>query len=375
MSNVFQLKNVNKSLYAKNELEAYAKVVEKELTDYFDHESLHIFGVSKKERQLSKNIFEHIEDYVLRPAKRLRASFVYNGYELLGGQNKEGIIKASMCVELIHAGLLVHDDFMDQDITRRGKFTTHEYYSQIHHQNRYFGDSKHYGASMAVNIGDAALFLGHQILGESPFDPAKKVIALNRLSRGIVNTALGQAFDVTMEVQKNAVEKDILDLHFAKTAIYTYENPLHIGAILAGASEGDLSVISKYAIPGGIAFQLQDDILGFFGDSKKTGKASYSDLKEGKTTLLIIKALENGSKGQVNRLMQIWGKRDLTRKEADEARQIVADTGSLEYSKKISIKFAKKAQESIPLMLKRKWNKKAIDYLDGIAQYMIERDL
>ena len=233
----------------------------------------------------------------------------------------------------------------------------------------------HYGESMAVTVGDVALLAGHQILGEVDFLENRKLRALNRLLRGIVNTGFGQAFDVTLEASGIATEKDIFDLHLAKTAIYTYENPLHIGAILAGSKERDLELISKYAIPGGIAFQLQDDILGLYGDPVKTGKPAHSDLRQGKMTLLIIYTLKHGSSAQVARLKQIWGKRNLTESEAEEARKIVKDTGSLDYSRDVSKAWAQRAQKAIPEMIKKNWNRKAIDYLDGIAQYMVERDV
>ena len=228
---------------------------------------------------------------------------------------------------------------------------------------------------MALNVGDIDLLAGHQILGECAFAEKLKLAALNRMLRGVINTGFGQAFDVTLEAKGKAVEKDIFDLHLAKTAIYTYENPLHVGALLAGANESDLKSLSKYAIPGGVAFQLQDDILGLYGDPAKTGKPAHSDLRQGKMTLLVIYALKHGSPAQVTRLKQIWGKRDLTQAEAEEARKIVKDTGSLDYSRDVSRSWAKRAQKAIPDMINRGWNKEAIHYLDGIAQYMVERDI
>ncbi len=102
------------------------------------------------------------------------------------------------------------------------------------------------------------------------------------------------------------IEKDVTDIHHGKTSIYTYENPLHIGAILAGASTNDLELLSKYAIPGGIAFQIQDDILGLFGNTEKTGKPAHSDLRQGKMTLLIIKALEKANPNQKSKLLKLW---------------------------------------------------------------------
>ena len=364
-----------KSKKAKQDLLKFVSIINKELERYFDSELKNVFGVSVEEKKLNKSILQHIKEHNLRPAKRLRGSFVYYGHNLLGKAEEKDILKASMSVELIHTALLMHDDFMDQDDTRRGKPTTHEYFKKKHTKNNYRFNPQHYGESMAVNAGDVALMLGFEILGTSNFAADRIVTAQNRTLRGITNTAFGQAYDITLEGIGKATEKDIINLHHAKTAIYTYENPLHIGAVLAGASEDDLKLISEYAIPGGIAFQLQDDILGLFGDPQKTGKPAHSDLRQGKMTLLIIKALEKAKNDQKELLLKYWGDRKLTDIEANIIRKIVKDTESYDYSVSISRKWAKKAQLAIIKMRKKGWNKDAINYLDGIAQYMVERDV
>lgn len=363
-----------KTIKAKNTLKNFVTRIDKELGSYFDREVNHTFGVSKKEKDLSTHILKHIKEHNLRPAKRLRGSFVYYGYKLLGGKGNKDILKVAMSIELIHTALLMHDDFMDQDDTRRGLPTTHEYYNNYHKSRKFRFSPSHYGESMAVTVGDVALLLGYEIIGLSNFKENLKTHALNRTLRGIVNTAFGQAFDITLEGVGKATEKDIADLHLAKTAIYTYENPLHIGAILAGANKHDLDLISEYAIPGGIAFQLQDDILGLFGNPVKTGKPAHSDLRQGKMTLLITKALEMGNAEQQKKIKEIWGKRELNERDANEIRKIVTFTGSLDYSRKVSVKWAKKAQKAIPKMYMRGWNENAVEYLDGIAQYMVERE-
>ena len=371
-----------KAVDAKKALVGFADKVKIQLENYFDEELKTPFGVSKAEKKLSKQVLEHIKEHDLRPAKRARAAFIYYGYKLFIGNNNTGrmkgekaIMQAAMCIELVHTALLMHDDKMDQDATRRGLPTTHEYFKAIHKKAYTNGDSHLYGDNMAVDVGDVALMLGHEILSKSDFPSDRKISALTRLLRGITNTAYGQAYDITLEATGNAKEEDVIALHHAKTAIYTYENPLHIGAILAGAKQKDLDLLSEYAIPGGIAFQLQDDVLGLFGNPIKTGKPAHSDLRQGKTTLLIIKAFELGTRKQRKRLSQIWGKDNLTESQAQEARKIVIDTGSLDYSKKVAIKWAKKAQRAIPKMQKKGWNEQSIEYLDGIAQYMVERDL
>jgi len=363
-----------KALAGKAKLENFVKLIDAELKKYFKNELKNVFGVSKKEKELDKNILKHITEHNLRPAKRLRGSFIYYGYRLFKTDKEKEIMKAAMSIELIHTALLMHDDFMDQDDTRRGLPTTNEFYKIYHKNNKFRFDSLHYGEAMAVTVGDIALMEGFKILGESNFSDTNKILAINRTLKGISNTAYGQAYNVTLESKGVATEKDITDIHHGKTAIYTYENPLHIGAVLAGAKQTDLELLSKYAIPGGIAFQIQDDILGLFGDTKKTGKPAHSDLRQGKMTLLIIKALELADKKQKKRILEVWGNRNLNKKDANDIRKIVIDTGSLNYSKKVSVNWAKKAQLAISEMIKCKWNKVSIDYLNGIAQYMVERD-
>lgn len=360
---------------AKSELVDFVKRIDAKLEDYFNKELQNPFGSIARQKKLYQSIWQHIKEHNLHPAKRLRASFVYFGYKLLGGIDEEEILTAAMSVEIIHTALLMHDDIMDQDPVRRGFPTTHKYFKTYHKQNKYIGSSDHWGQSMAIDIGDIGLFAGSEILMRSPFADNLKVKASQSLFRALMETGIGQADDISIEAIGTATEKEILALHHAKTGIYTYENPLHLGAILAGAKQKDLELLSLYAISGGIAFQLQDDILGLFGDSSKTGKPANSDLRQGKVTLLITKAIELGSKKQVAQLKQIWGNKNLTEKDAMEARKIIIETGSLNYSVKLSRKYAKKAQKAIPIMKRKNWNKQSLEFLAGIAQYMVEREI
>ena len=360
---------------AKQNLIGIVEKINPVLDKYFNSEIRESFGVSKRQKALSRLLWEHIKEHNLRPAKRLRASFVYYGYKLFGGRNENAILEAASGIELIHTALLMHDDFMDQDKTRRGRPTTQEYFRQLHKTLCWKGSAAHFGESMAVDVGDVALMAGFEILGWAKFDAIKKLKAQNQLLRGIINTGLGQAFDISLEVEAKATEKDVLDLHWAKTAVYTYQTPLLTGAILAGAKEKDLVLLVEYAKYGGVAFQLQDDILGCFGDEEKTGKAADSDLREGKMTLLYIKAKEKAEKTQAKELEELWGRSDMSSKQARRLREIIMDTGSLEYSKNVSRAWAAKAKKVAGKMLTKGWNKEAVEYLAGIAQYMVERDM
>lgn len=370
------MEDIAKAKKAQTKLNNYAQEINPHIRQFFARELKRPFGVSSSEQQISREILTHLKEYCLRPGKRLRGALVLTGNQLINGDNyTKDAITGAISVEIIHTSLLIHDDIMDLDDTRRGKPTTHKYFSKMHEEQYNFGDKDHYGESMAIQIGDIALLLGFNVLAESTIEPKLRLQVLNRLLRGIIHTGYGQAFDVTLGAIGNPQEQDLVDLHAAKTAIYTYENPLHIGALLAGAQKNDLSLLSQYAIPAGIAFQLQDDILGLYGNPEKTGKAADSDLKQKKPTLLIKKAFEFGGDDQKRHLKKIWGKTNLTSNEANEAREIVESTGSLAYSQKLSLEYAEKALSTIPKMKAKGWDPDSIEFLLGIVLYTVNREL
>jgi geranylgeranyl diphosphate synthase type I len=199
--------------------------------------------------------------------------------------------------------------------------------------------------------------------------------AISQLLRGITNTAFGQAYDVSLPKIGVLSEERVMALHKAKTAIYTFENPLFVGAILGGAGNEVLEILHQYSISGGVAFQLQDDILGIFGDEEKTGKSADSDLLQGKVTLLVSKALELGNGEQIKKIKEIWGNKEATDKEINEAKKIIKDTGSYAYSVEVAKKLAEEAAGWAKKLRKLDLNMEAIDYLEGIARYLVERDV
>jgi len=351
---------------AKDTLMQFVPIIDEKLKQYWEKEINLNFGFNQKQRYLVKKMLLHASEHNLRPAKRIRAAFVYYGY-MLGKNPDENIWNAAMSVELVHTALLMHDDFMDQDEVRRGKLTTHKYFED--------GDS-HYGESMAVDIGDAVLELGHELLLNSNFDPKLVLKANQKLMRGIANTAWGQAYDITVEkIIDRCNEDDTMTVHKAKTAIYTYENPLYIGAILAGLSSDVLNVLTDYSMDGGVAFQLQDDILGVYGNPEKTGKSANSDLLQGKVTLLVLKTLQDGTPQQIANLKKVWGHRSAEETDINNAKQAIKDSGSLDYSIKISRELAHKAANTAQGLSKLNCNQEAVDFISGVSEYMANREL
>lgn len=351
---------------AKDTLLQFVPIINTKLKEYWEKEINLNFGFNQKQKELVKKMLLHSMEHNLRPAKRIRAAFVYYGY-MLGKPIDENIWNAAMSVELVHTGLLMLDDFMDQDDVRRGLPTTHRYFEN--------GDP-HYGEAMAVMVGDIALTLGYDLLLKSEFDINLKLQATQKLLRGVVNTANGQCYDVTLEkIFDQVTEDDVMTLHRAKTAIYTYENPLYIGAILADLGDDVLKVLTDYSMDGGVAFQLQDDILGVYGNPEKTGKSANSDLLQGKVTLLILKTLTNGTLEQIADLKKVWGKRNANLIDIEKAKLAIKNSGSLEYSIKVSRGLAQKAADRAKDLFKLNCNSEAINFISDVSQYMANREL
>jgi geranylgeranyl diphosphate synthase type I len=181
----------------------------------------------------------------------------------------------------------------------------------------------------------------------------------------------GESLDVLSSIKPNFTKKDLELTHYLKTASYTVEGPLHLGAILAGATNQQLQTLSKYAIPLGKAFQLQDDILGLFGDEKKLGKPVASDIKEGKKTLLILKALEKASEHDKTVLKASLNNQNVTKEDIQKVRDIVTATNSLEHSQNTAKKLIKQAKQAITNLPQSE----SKQFLIELADYMLERTI
>lgn len=353
---------------AKKTLEEFKKKVDPEIAAYFQR-------VIEEAEKIDRNIasaIRYAEKITMSGGKRARAAFMYYGYLAGGGKERGKITKASVSIELIHSFLLIHDDIIDRDGKRHGVETMHVRYGKIGKKFLKAKDPEHFGNSMAIIIGDMVGALGNQVIFESRFAPDLIIQALWKLQGIVSMTVVGESEDVYIENRGKAMEKEILRMYENKTAKYTIEGPLHLGAILAGADGKILKILSDYAIPVGIAFQIQDDILGVFGNDGKLGKPVGSDIRQGKQTLLVCKALEKADPSQKKALRNYLGKKDLTRKELNHFRKIIVDTGSLEYAKKLAGNLVSEGKARLE---KIKINREAKDFLTGIADYMINRNL
>lgn len=316
----------------------------------------------------SREIMQCIKDFSLRGGKRIRSILIIMVYKSLGGKNENAIIDIAVSAELMQSFLLIHDDIIDDDDLRRGGPTMHRIYAEKY---KNYNNPKKFGESIAIIAGDLLVSLGNEIISKSDFDEEKRVKLLQKFNNIIKMTGYGEIIDILLGLKTNVREEDILKMHKLKTAIYTIEGPLHMGAIAAGASDEHLKTLTNYAIPLGQAFQIKDDILGMFGSEEKLGKPADSDIKEDKKTLLIIKALENSGKEQRKFIKNNLGNKNITKEEMMKIREIIKQIGSLDYSQHLAEKLVKKAKNVIKNSRLNEGGKK---FLLGIADYIVKRD-
>lgn len=361
-----------KAIKAKENLSEFKVKVEDELEKIFKGE----IEIAKEFTPYAVDYINELKNVTLAGGKRLRAAFVYYTYIMHGGNKLDEILRVCAAIELIHAFFLVEDDFMDEAETRRGYPTIHRTYEEMHEKNDYKKDSHHFGNTIAVNVGIIGDHMALNLVNNANFAPELIIKAMNRLNRQVITTGHGQIHDVLNEVRSELTEQDIINVLHWKTGIYTYDNPIHIGAILAGANDSELKDLSRYAVPGGVAFQIQDDILGSFGDESKTGKSASSDIKEGKQTLLTFKAYDEGTEEDRQVLDEVLGDMDATDEDIDSVREIFLRTGALEYSKAKALELVHEAKDALANNQQNgNWNQEGRDFLEGIADYMIDRDL
>ncbi len=331
-----------------------------------------IKDIESQDKEVGR-ILRHMEKIIMSGGKRIRPILMYFGYVAAGGRDKKKIIKASVGIELIHNYLLIHDDIIDHGRTRHGVETVDAMYETM--GKNIFSDCqdlKHLGNSMAILAGDLLEVLGTQVILDSGFDAKLTVKAVSALQSTIATTIVGQTQDVCIENKKRVSEKEILAMYKNKTAKYTIENPLKIGAILAGANLAFLNKISLFAIPIGMAFQIQDDILGLFEASEKIGKDSWSDIKEGKKTLLVSRSFRKSDRKDKEFMKKVLGNEKINSKDIEKFQNIIRKTGSLAYNQNLAKSLIEKGKFEIK---KIKINKEARDFLLEFADYMIMRSV
>lgn len=271
---------------------------------------------------------------LLQGGKRLRAAFCSWGYEAAGGTNAEAALRAATAMEFFQAAALLHDDVMDDSRMRRGRQTAHESLATTHRDLAWSGDARRFGEAGAILAGNLCLVWSDELMATSGWSVTETERARPVFDTMRTQLMGGQFLDVLVSVRgwehldaQGRIDTARTVIRY-KSAQYSVEQPLLIGARAGGLPQEQAPHLRRYGLALGEAFQMRDDLLGVFGDPAATGKPAGDDLREGKRTVLLALALRDASPQDAQLLTNRVGSADLGVDEIDEMRSIITGCGA-----------------------------------------------
>lgn len=313
-------------------------------------------------------LYKKMGNYIGK-GKRFRGALLASVYRGLTGDNSEKILRPAIGLELIQAYLLAHDDLMDKSVTRRGEPTIHKYFEQWYLDNVKDDkkEAKDFGESAGILAGDIFNHLAVDCLRGSDFPIEKRDKLVDICNKTCKITGDGQAFDL-MSPYDTPTEENYMNNINGKTVEYTGLLPIRAACVLGDAKPEQKDLLEKYIVPTIKAFQIYDDIIDCF--SPDLDKTPGADIREGKKTLLVVKAFEKVTEEQKQTLESILGKRDATSGEIEIIKDIFIETGALDECKKITEELILEGKEYLKDI---ELGKETIEFLDGFGNYMIAR--
>ncbi|CAN5146062.1 polyprenyl synthetase family protein [soil metagenome] len=305
-------------------------------------------NAAKDSSQAYYDLLKQLDVLLRRGGKRLRPLLFLIAYQGFGGRDKQASLKVAASQELLHTFLLIHDDVIDRDFHRWGGKNITGVYFERYSKTMAPRDAMHFAQSQALLAGDACFSLANQLLLTSGFDSLRTVSATQLQQRTVTQVVAAEVTETDyLNTVKFPKDEQILQLYRDKTASYSFALPLQLGALFAGADSSELLVLSEIANDLGVAFQLQDDLLGIFGHEDKMGKSNLSDLREGKRTALILKTLELAKPPDQKKLLSILGDQNVDTADLKQARIIITTSGAKEYSSNQVWQYSQRAMDKI----------------------------
>lgn len=314
--------------------ESIAAEVSTKIEGFLESKAAEFLSISPDAQDIGQALLDFT-----RGGKMIRPVLLWWGFQLAAGDDRSrgnragGVAEAAGSLELLHAAALIHDDVIDHSDTRRGKPALHRQFESSHTERRYQGGGESFGVAAAIVIGDICLALSEEL-----FEKSQTVLGITPLARDLRATLrrdvmVGQYLDVLAEVvplEDERIGERAWEVLSFKSAKYSVEQPLLLGAALGGADETQLAEISRFGLPLGQAFQLRDDVLGIFGDPAATGKPAGDDIREGKRTVLIAESMKNLSPEQIQIMADRLGDPNLTDAEVGECVSMLTESGGLD---------------------------------------------
>ncbi|WP_309505190.1 polyprenyl synthetase family protein [Streptomyces sp. KM273126] len=278
-------------------------------------------------------VVQTVRDFLAAGGKRIRALLCVVGWHAAGGDgDATSALRVAASLELFVAFALIHDDIMDDSVSRRGRPAVHRVMrARLGEDER----AERLGAGGALLVGNLALMWAQELLHTARFEPGRQRLVHGLYDAMLEEVMYGQYLDV-MGTGRGAddVEAALRIIRY-KTATATIERPLQLGAAVAGAGAATMDVFTRLGLPLGEAFQLRDDLLDVFGSPDGACAPGLGDLREGKRTVLLALGLQCADPVQRERLGHLVGRSDLGEREAAEARTILQDTGAREHTERM----------------------------------------
>jgi len=302
--------------------------------------------------------------------KMFRASFCWWGHLAVAPPtDADALVRACAALELLHASALVHDDYVDASDSRRGRPATHRTFEHEHRAAGWRSDPEQYGAAAAILLGDLLLSWSDQLLRRCGLPADVVSPALDVLDLCRTEVISGQFLDVSAQARGRADVDTAMTVLRYKSAKYSVERPLHLGAALAGGSAGTRAELTAFGLPLGEAFQLRDDLLGVFGDPATTGKPAGDDLVEGKRTVLVALALDAAPASDAALLDRSLGT-PLSPDEVERLRGIIDASGA---HAQVEAVIDQLTEVSLAALERASIDDRARDVLRGLASAVTQR--
>ncbi len=358
----------------------YLKEKERQIVDYIKSDPIQ--NLIKP-----RHIYEGVLSYLYRPAKRLRPSVLLMSCGCFGGEEKEKqAIPAAVGIELFHTWTLVHDDIIDNDPLRRGGPTVHTLIKEKSRDEWGLGNepAAEYGTDMAILAGDIQHGWCISAFADCCLKMGVNALTVLRIikyleTHTLCNLINGEAVDVQFSLANGSrpvtvINEDrVIEMLWLKTGIL-YEFAGLAGAMLgkdtADINDPDVQAIKTFTGKCGIAFQLQDDILGILGDEEVLGKPVGSDIREGKKTTIVLEALKNADSRQRELILGILGKKDCTDEEIETVRKLFIDLNGIEHTRKLALGYIKDALPYLDRIPDSKYKQLLYEWAD----FMVNRE-
>ena len=354
MDNISRFKQYYEYVFKgiNNELESYNSILSENKSDY-----------------LKENLDQFTN--LNSGGKIIRGFLIALGYEIASSNDVAYSYKLALAYEIFQTSVLIHDDIIDNDNLRRGKDTIHySNYKKYKDYDEAF--AKKVSESIGICVGNYGFYEANQVIVNNYKDDKNLARVLNYYNDIILKTIEGELIDVELpftskyNLDNNNIETNIMQVYKLKTAYYTIIGPLCLGLILNGYNDDKLEEITRFGEKVGIAFQIQDDILGIYNDM---GKVQGSDIKEYKQTILFANTLKNDK--YKDELLKYYGKSNITQEEVEAVRKIFKESGSLLYATNMMNSLYEEAKQ---ILINISWiPQEDKDILDGFIEYLKNR--